>query len=68
MIPTEVTIKGLKRGFHVSCEKPPGRDMADITRVIEQERVSPGLKLMYGFNHRFHDSTTDALDILNSGS
>ena len=25
------------------CEKPPGRDMADITRVIEQERVSPGL-------------------------
>src|ERR1041385_1970965 len=34
----EVTIAGLERGLHVFCEKPPGRDLSDILRVIECER------------------------------
>src|SRR4051812_34463914 len=29
----EATIAGLERGLHVFCEKPPGRDLADIARV-----------------------------------
>src|SRR4026207_1567373 len=33
-IAAEVTMAGLQRGLHVFCEKPPGRDMADIARVI----------------------------------
>ena len=63
----DATIAGLERGFHVFCEKPPGRDVADIVRVIEREKNYPDLKLKYGFNHRYHDSVREALEILRSG-
>lgn len=66
-IAAEVTIAGLECGLHVFCEKPPGRDVADIMRVIEHERRHPSLKLMYGFNHRYHESVQDALRIMRSG-
>jgi predicted dehydrogenase len=67
-IAAEVTIAGLNRGLHVFCEKPPGRDLDDICRVIAAERANPGLKLMYGFNHRYHESVQDALKLIHSGS
>jgi len=63
----EVTIAALERRRHVFCEKPPGRDVADITRVIEVEKRHPGLLLKYGFNHRYHDSVREALRIVQSG-
>ena len=66
-IAAEVTIAGLEAGLHVFCEKPPGRDVEDIVRVIARERERPGLKLMYGFNHRYHESVREALKILRSG-
>ena len=66
-IAAEVTIAGLEAGLHVFCEKPPGRTVDDVLRVIEHERRRPSLKLMYGFNHRYHDSVRDALGILRSG-
>ena len=66
-IAAEVTVAGLEAGLHVFCEKPPGRNVEELLRVIEQERRHPGLKLMYGFNHRYHDSVQDALKILQSG-
>ena len=65
-IAPDVTISGLQRGMHVFCEKPPGRDVADIERVIQQEQKTQELKLMYGFNHRYHDSVRDALNIIRS--
>ncbi len=63
---SEVTIAGLKRGLHVFCEKPPGRDVRDIKKVIEAEKRRPGLLLKYGFNHRYHDSVREALRIVRS--
>ena len=63
----EVTIAGLERGLHVFCEKPPGRHIEDIVRVRECERRHPARKLMYGFNHRYHDSVRDARRIIDSG-
>jgi predicted dehydrogenase len=66
-VAAEATIAGLERGLHVFCEKPPGRDVADIAQVIEVERRHHGQKLMYGFNHRYHESVQDALRILRSG-
>jgi predicted dehydrogenase len=66
-IAPEVTIAGLEKGLHVFCEKPPGRDLDDVIRVIECERQHPGLKLKYGFNHRYHDSVRDALRIIRGG-
>lgn len=66
-VAAEVTVAGLESGLHVFCEKPPGRSVAEILMVIEHERRNPHLKLMYGFNHRFHDSVQDALRILRRG-
>ena len=62
-----VTIKGLQKGLHVFCEKPPGRTVEDIKNVIEEEKLHPNLKLKYGFNHRYHDSVREALKIVSSG-
>jgi predicted dehydrogenase len=66
-IAAAVTIAGLESGLHVFCEKPPGRSVEDIVQVIACERRHPALKLMYGFNHRYHESVQDALKILRSG-
>jgi len=66
-IAAEVTIAGLEKGLHVFCEKPPGRDVADIARVVECEKKHPGLKLKYGFNHRYHESVVEALKLVHSG-
>lgn len=62
----EVTIAGLQKGLHVFCEKPPGRTVEDIERVIEVEKANPGLLLKYGFNHRYHDSVRKALELVQS--
>jgi len=60
----EVTIAGLEKGLHVFCEKPPGRDIRDVMKVIECEQKHPKQKLMYGFNHRYHDSVKEAQKII----
>ena len=66
-IAPEVTIAGLQAGLHVFCEKPPGRNVEDIRRVIEFESQNPSLKLMYGFNHRYHESVQNALKLVQDG-
>lgn len=66
-VAADVTCAGLEKGLHVFCEKPPGRDVADIERVIACEKAHPGLKLKYGFNHRYHDSVREALALTASG-
>jgi len=63
----QITIKALKRGFHVFCEKPPGQNVSDIEQVIKEEKHHPHLVLKYGFNHRYHDSVMQALQIINGG-
>lgn len=65
-IAAEVTMAGLKKGLHVFCEKPPGRDLKDIYDVIQVEKEMPDLKLMYGFNHRYHDSVKKAFEIVKT--
>ena len=45
-IAPEVTIAGLQAGLHVFCEKPPGRNVEDIKRVIQIESQNTLLKLI----------------------
>lgn len=66
-VAADTTIIGLENGLHVFCEKPPGRDLQDVARVIECEQRHPSRKLKYGFNHRYHDSVRDALKIVQRG-
>lgn len=63
----KATIVGLENGLHVFCEKPPGRSVQDILDVREVESRYPNLKLKYGFNHRYHDSVLQSIEIINSG-
>ena len=62
----DATIKGLAKGLHVFCEKPPGRDLNDIINVQAVEKQNPSLKLKYGFNHRYHDSFMEAAKVVRS--
>lgn len=67
-ITPEATIYALGRGCHVFAEKPPGRTVEDIRRIIAAERANPGARLIFGFNHRYHPGITDAKAIVDGGS
>lgn len=62
----DLTIRSLNAGKHVFCEKPPAFTGADILEIQKAEAAS-GKKLMYGFNHRHHDSVMDIKKSIDSG-
>lgn len=61
-----LTIKALNAGKHVFCEKPPAFTGADMEEIREVEAKS-NKKLMYGFNHRHHDSIIKMKEMIDSG-
>jgi predicted dehydrogenase len=64
----EVSEAFLRKGIHVFCEKPPARNTKELQKVLEAEKHIPKLKLMYGFNHRYHESVQDSLQIIRDGT
>lgn len=50
-----LTIQSLEAGKHVFCEKPPAFNAAEVAKIQTVEKAS-GKVLMYGFNHRHHES------------
>jgi predicted dehydrogenase len=60
-------IGALDAGKHVFCEKPPGRMLQDIRDIVAAENRNPGLKLKFGFNHRYHAGIREAKRIVDSG-
>lgn len=60
-----VCIESLKRGKHVFCEKPPGRNLEEYRAIMSAE--TPKTKLMFGFNHRFHPGILKAKVLVDSG-
>ena len=63
----DIGVYALERDCHVFCEKPPGRNVEDIYRFIAAEREHPGLKIMFGFNHRHHPAILEAKSIVDAG-
>lgn len=63
----DAVVQALDAGKHVFCEKPPGRTLGDIRRIREAEARNPGLKLKFGFNHRYHAGIQEAKRIVSSG-
>tara|TARA_B100000900_G_C20568218_1_gene712028 strand:- start:493 stop:1518 length:1026 start_codon:yes stop_codon:yes gene_type:complete len=63
----EASIMALEKGMHVFCEKPPAKSLKELLPVKNQVKDSD-LKLMYGFNHRFHLSVSKAKQIIEEGS
>ncbi len=64
----ELTIRCLLAGKHVFCEKPPCFTAAEVREIIKVENTNNNLKLMYGFNHRHHDSVIKMKSIVEKGS
>lgn len=62
-----IVCDSMRRGKHVFCEKPPGRNSDDIKKMIEVEKENTACKLMFGFNHRFHPGIIKAKVIVDSG-
>ena len=56
----DVVVAALDAGKHVFCEKPPGRNLEDIQRIIDAEKRNPSLVLKVGFNHRYHFGIMEA--------
>ena len=51
----KLTMQSLKAGKHVFCEKPPAFTSGEVEEICEVGEKS-GKILMYGFNHRHHES------------
>jgi 1,5-anhydro-D-fructose reductase (1,5-anhydro-D-mannitol-forming) len=62
----KLTIDALNAGKHVFCEKPPAFTGSDVLEIREAEKMSEK-KLMYGFNHRHHDSIIKMKELIESG-
>jgi len=63
----KATTAFLENGIHVFCEKPPARNLSELLPVLATEKKAKGVKLKYGFNHRYHQSVRESLDIISSG-
>ena len=63
----ELTILAMRAGKHVLCEKPPAFTAVEVAEIQEVEK-STGRKLMYGFNHRHHQSIKDMKGMIDSGA
>jgi 1,5-anhydro-D-fructose reductase (1,5-anhydro-D-mannitol-forming) len=62
----QLTINCLRAGKHVFCEKPPSFTWDEMKEIRMVENESKGRKLMYGFNHRHHDSVIKMKEIVDS--
>lgn len=61
------TIMSLKKNVHVFCEKPPARNIQELRKVKKiLDQSNKRLKLMYGFNHRYHHSVVSAKSLIDS--
>ncbi len=61
-----IAIEALKRGKHVLCEKPLGRDAAEAKKALRAARKY-GKILKVGFNHRFYAGITMAKKMCDEG-
>ncbi|EKO36168.1 oxidoreductase, NAD-binding domain protein [SAR86 cluster bacterium SAR86E] len=64
----EAVALSLEKGLHVFCEKPPARTLKELQIVQKIHKKFPNLKLMYGFNHRFHLSVEEAKRIIQNNT
>ena len=67
-VTADLCVEALRRGRHVFCEKPPGRNWEDFSRIASAAEQAPGRTLAFGFNHRLHPSVQAAKALLEDGS
>jgi len=62
-----LVVAALRAGKHVFAEKPPGLNAAEVLEIRDAEKAADGCKLMFGFNHRHHESIQRMKQIIDSG-
>lgn len=62
-----LTTQALQAGKHVFCEKPPAFNAKEVEEIMAVEKRCPGQKLMYGLNHRHHESVKKIKSLVDSG-
>ena len=61
----QYTLESVKNAKHVFCEKPPVLNSKQLEIIIKAERKY-NTKIMYGFNHRHHESIKMMKKLINS--
>lgn len=61
------TIKALKSGKHVLCEKPIGMSAIEVKKLLSESDKFPSLKIMEGFMYKHHPQWKKAINIIQSG-
>lgn len=61
-----IAVEALKRGKHVLCEKPLGRNAAEAKKALDATRKYK-LVIKVGFNHRFHAGIAMAKKMYDEG-
>jgi predicted dehydrogenase len=61
------TIKALKAGKHVLCEKPIGMNADEAQQLLDATMQYPHLKVMEAFMYRFHLQWIKAKQLVDSG-
>lgn len=61
-----ISIAALKRGKHVLCEKPMGRNLVEAQQMAEVAQ-SAGRLLKVGFNHRYYPAISKAHELCAQG-
>jgi len=60
------TLKAINNNKHVFCEKPPSLNSSELEKIKEALNKNNSLKLMYGFNHRFHGAIIKLKSLVES--
>lgn len=61
------SLKALKAGKHVLCEKPIGLDANEAQVLLEESLKYPHLKIMEAFMYRFHPQWIKAKSLVDEG-
>lgn len=66
-VTADLCVEGLRQCGRVFCEKPPGRNWEDFSRIAEAAAEVSGHTLVFGFNHRLHPSVQAAKALMGQG-
>ena len=56
----------IKKNINVFCEKPPSNNINSLKKIKKIFKYKKNLNLMYGFNHRHHESIKKILSFIKS--
>lgn len=66
-VTADLCVTALRRCGRVFCEKPPGRNWEEFTRIADTAGTLPAHVLVFGFNHRLHPVIRTAHALIGEG-